>query len=153
LSSGESNARVSEYDRRVVLLVLAALGMFILVGGVFLAEHLSENRARRYLLTAVTESSGVIVNGRRLSDPSVVLNALRGIRRVPAHHSSPSAPIHLLLEGGPEPVGIIIARDSNRPHEFWVYRPGSNWHNDPLGQDAGRILSGELDGFLRSRGL
>jgi hypothetical protein len=48
---------------------------------------------------------------------------------------------------------ITIARDSDRPNEFWVYLPGSNWHNDPLGRDAGRVVSEPLSTVLRDRGL
>ena len=146
-------AGFSERDRKNQLLVVFVLGMFALVGIVFLAGYLNENRARHQLLTVVAQSSGVILNGQTLSDPSVVLAALGRLTSVPAHHSSPTTPIQLSLTGAPSAVAITIARDSQNPNEFWVYRPGSNLHNDPLGQDAGRIVSSDLDSFLRSRGL
>src|SRR5690348_7985796 len=122
--------RFSEKDRRAMLLAVFALGMFALVGTVFLADYLTEDHERKELLSAVSQSSGVAIDGRRLSDPSTVLAALRDMKAFPAHHSSPGTPIHLSLTGGPHQVEISIARDSEHPNEFWVYRPGRNWHND-----------------------
>jgi hypothetical protein len=153
LSQAEKKARLSARDRKVMALAVAFLAMGTIVGSGFLAENISETRARQYLLRAVGQSSGVVLNGERLSDPSVVLAALRRITHLPAHHSSPTDPIRITLQNGPDRVGLIIARDSDRPQEFWVYRPGSNWHNDPLGQDAGRLVSRDLDEYLRSHRL
>ena len=136
-----------------MFLAVSVLALFALVGSLMLASYLSELRARQHLLVAVSQSSSVAINGQELSDPSRVLSALRGITQVPGHHSSPTAPIHLELRGSPEVVAITIARDSQNPSEFWVYRPGSNWHNDPLGQQAGSIVNAELNTFLQSRGL
>jgi hypothetical protein len=129
------------------------MALFALVGTWFLAEEVTENRARRELLHAVSQASTVVINGRPLVDPTVTLSALRGTAHIPAHHSSPTAPIHLELRAGNTSTAITIARDSERPDEFWVYLPGSNWHNDPLGRDAGRIVSKPLGSFLHDRGL
>jgi hypothetical protein len=48
---------------------------------------------------------------------------------------------------------LTIARDSERPTEFWAYLSGPNWNRNSLGQPAGRITSSDLDSFLRKRGL
>jgi hypothetical protein len=130
-----------------------ANGILLLVGISFLAERVSEDRARGFVLGAVAKSSRVLLNGRPVDDPTVLLEALRQIKHVTAHHSSPTVPVQLELQAGSEATGVIIARDSKRPNEFWVYRPGSNWHGDPLGQNAGRIASTDLDNFLRQEGL
>ena len=145
--------RFSEQDRRATLLATFVLAMLTLVGTVFLADELTENHERKGLLGAVSQSSGVALDGRPLADPSTLLVALRGLKAVPAHHSSPGTPIHLALTGGQHAVEITIARDSERPNEFWVYRPGRNWHNDPMGSYAGGIVSDDLSRFLMSRGL
>jgi hypothetical protein len=133
LIPGPKEVRLSGRDRKTVLLAVSILAMGTIVGSIFLAERVVETRARRDLLHTIAQSSGVALNGEWLSDPSVVLIALRGLTRVPAHHSSPTAPIEIRLQSGPDTIALIIARDSDRPQEFWVYRPGSNWHNDPLG--------------------
>ena len=136
-----------------MFLAVFNLFMFALVGTGFLADYLTEDHERKSLLSAVSQSSGVAIDGRPLSDPSTVLVALRGLKAIPGHHSSPKEPIHLTLSGGPHTVEIIIARDSERPNEFWVYHPGRNWHNDPLGSYAGGIVSNDLSTFLTSRRL
>ena len=147
-----SSLRLPE-ERKAVFLVRWVLVIFTLVGVWFLAEGMSENRARAELHTALATSSGVVVNGQALPDPAPVLAALRGLTHVPAHHSSPTRPLHLKLTGGAHAVDVVIARDSKTAGEFWVYRPGRNWHNEPLGQDAGRVISGPLDTYLRHRGF
>jgi hypothetical protein len=43
------------------------------------------------------------------------------------------------------------AGDSDTPQEFWIYRAGSNWSGDRLGQVAGGLVSATLDQFLRNR--
>ncbi len=134
--------------------VLAALGFMVFVGCGMLASYLSEHFARQALFGAVAKSTGARLNGEPVEDPSVLLRALRSMHFVPAHHSSPRAPIRIeLVDHGREVARIVIARDSHRPSEIWVFRPGSNWHGTPLGQEAGRIMTAELDEYLRRRGL
>lgn len=99
------------------------------------------------------EAVGVNVNGKHVPDPSVLLIALREVGHIPAHHSSPTMPIRVDLLIGADTTPLVLARDSQQPDEFWVYRPGPNWHNDPLGQEAGRIRSHTLSTFFRGRGL
>jgi len=136
-----------------MLLAIFVLGMFAFVGLGLLAEYLSKEQARRNLLIALSESTGVIVNGEPVRDPSALLAELRRITQAPSHHSSPTRSIHLELTGGDRVVMMILARDSEDSTEFWVYRPGRNWNNDPLGQYAGTIVSRNLDDFMKQLGL
>ena len=140
-------------DRKAIGLAISCLVIFALVGAWFWAEDLSEDRARRELLRAVSHASTVTVNGQPLADPSVALGALRGTTHVPGHHSSPMSPIHFELRDGHTSTAITVARDSDHPDEFWVYLPGSNWHNSPMGRDAGRAVSEPLGMLLHDRGL
>jgi hypothetical protein len=148
-----SSIRASSEDRKAVVLTVAVMAGMAIVGLLFLAEDVSEDRAQRELLRAVSHTSAVAVNGQPLVDPSVMLGALRGTRHIPAHHSSPTSPIHLELRDGSNSTAITITRDSDRPNEFWVYLPGSNWHNNPFGRDAGRVVSEPLGRVLLDRGL
>ena len=140
-------------DRRSLHIALLCLALGMLVGAGLLAEQLTEIHARRAVIAAAVSSTAVNVNGKRVPDPSVLLGALRGLGHIPGHHSSPTAPIRVDLLVGVDTTPLVLARDSQRPDEFWVYRPGPNWHNDPLGQDAGRIRSVTLDTFFRDRGF
>jgi len=128
-------------------------GMFALLVTVFLAEKVSEEHARDALLAAVGRASRVRVNGQLVATPSPFLRALQSVHHVPGHHSGPTTPVTIELEGGGPTIAVIIARDSERPTEFWVYRPGPNWHNDPLGQEAGRITVASMDSLLRASRL
>ena len=134
-------------------LAIFVLGMLALAGTFFLADYLSEDHARKELVTAISQSTGVKLDGGAVADPAAVLALLREITREPDHHSSPTMPIRVELTGGPHVVTVIIARDSQNPTEFWVYRAGCNWHNDAMGQIAGGIVSPELDSLLKGRGL
>jgi hypothetical protein len=140
-------------DRKAVFLTVACLAIGVFVGTWFLAENLSEQRAQRELLSAVSHASIVVVNSQPIPESAVALAALRGIRHVSAHHSSPTSPIHVELRNGQTSAAVTIARDSDRPNEFWVYLPGSNWHNNALGRDAGRVVSEPLGTLLHDRGL
>ena len=95
----------------------------------------------------------VVVNGQPLRESTVALTALRSIRHVPAHHSGPTSPIYVELRDHQTSTAVTIARDSDRPNEFWVYLPGANWHNNALGRDAGRVVSESLGTLLHDRGL
>ena len=148
-----SSLTQSPGDRKPLLLVVAALIMGVFVGTWFLAEDYSERRAQRELLGAISHASIVVVNGQPIPESAVALAALRGIRHVPSHHSGPTSPIHIELRDGQRSTAVTIARDSDRPNEFWVYLPGPNWHNDALGRDAGRVVSEALGTLLHDRGL
>jgi hypothetical protein len=105
------------------------------------------------LLAEISNASEVRMNGEQVNDPRALLLALRLVDHVWAHHSHPMVPIRIELIDRGETTNVVIARDSQRQTEFWVFRPGANRLNDPLGQSAGRITSAELDKFLRTRGL
>jgi len=123
------------------------------VAGVFIAERVSENKAADRVREAVRTASRARVNGEDIPDPKILLATLRLVDHIPAHHSHPTTPIRIDLVHGSSSAPIVIARDSERPMEFWTYLPGPNWHHDALGQSAGRITSSDLDAFLRKRGL
>ena len=124
-----------------------------LVPAVFVAERVSEDKAADRVREAVASAAQVRVNGEEILDPATLFATLRLVGHVPAHHSHPTAPIRIDLMTGSSTASVVIARDSERPTEFWTFLPGSNWHNDPMGQSAGAITSADLDRFLRQRGL
>ena len=148
-----SPATSSPEDRKVAFLAVACVAMGVFVGTWFLADDLSEQRAQREVLRAVSHATIVVVNGQPIRESAVALAALRTIRHVSAHHSSPTSPIHVQLRDGRSSTALTIARDSDQPNEFWVYLPGSNWHNNALGRDAGRVVSEPLGTLLHERGL
>jgi hypothetical protein len=129
------------------------VAIFLVGGGVLVTDYVSEKHARQELLAVISKASEVRMNGQGLEDPSVLLLTLPLVGHVWDHHSHPTTPIQLELINQSETTYVVIARDSLRQTEFWVFRRGPNRHRDPLGQPAGRITSTDLDKFLRKRGL
>ena len=123
--------------------VAAGVIFFILVflvgwGGLFLERYM-EGRARETVLSALSELSPnatVTINGKD-REQAPVLQALRGIHHVESHHSYSLKPIQIEIRDGTKTIKLIVAQDSERPDEYWVYQPGRNYHNDPLGEFLG----------------
>jgi hypothetical protein len=140
----------ARFRRRLRAIVIVTGGL--LCAALLLSDELAESRARRDLLLDVVSASGILVNGRQAEDSSVALVALSRVSHVASHHSGPRNPVRIDLEVGDKRVGVVIARDSERPNELWVYLAGSNWYNDPLGRYAGRVTSSELRRWLPAPG-
>ena len=119
----------------VVVIVFVAGGW-----GILILDDFMEKRAREAVLSALNDLSPnatVTINGQtRQKEP--VLEALRRVEHIDSHHSSPLAPIEVDIRDGSRTITVVVAQDSERPNEYWVYRPGRNYHNDPLGELIGR---------------
>lgn len=102
-------------------------------------EDFMEGRAREAVVSSLNDLSPnatVTINGHtRQKEP--VLDALRKVQHVESHHSYPLAPIQVDVRDGAKTITLVVAQDSERPDEYWVYRPGRNYHNDPLGEFIG----------------
>jgi hypothetical protein len=125
--------------------VAAGVIFFILVflagwGGLFF-ERYTEGRARDAVLSALSDLSPnatVTINGEARQQ-APVLQALRRVHHVESHHSSPLKPIEIEIRDGAKTIKLIVAQDSERPDEYWVFKPGRNYHNNPLGEFLGCI--------------
>jgi hypothetical protein len=146
-------APITQTGRPPRFVYSSVMAVALLGGTLFFADIVSEYRTRETLVHATAGSPRILLNGMPVDDPSVLVAAVRQLRHVWAHHSSPGEAICLEFVTGHDTTSINLARDSERPDEFWVYRAGANWHNDELGQEAGRIESPSLNGYLKSRGL
>jgi hypothetical protein len=114
--------------------------LIILVGwGSLFLDDFMEKRARNAVLSALSDLSSnatATINGEA-REAAPVLEALRRVQHVESHHSSPLKPIEIEIRDGARTIGLVVAEDSERPDEYWVYRPGRNYHNDPLGEFLG----------------
>ena len=121
----------------LILVVLGMLGVF----GIIAFEQMNESRAREEVLIALNDISpnaSVTINGK--AQPiTQVLEALRTLHHVDPHHSSPVLPIRVEIRDGSKTINLVVARDSERAHEYWVFKPGWNYHNNPLGEELGAI--------------
>ena len=130
------------------------LALLVIAGaGTFFRQRAAENDAADKVREAVASASHARVNGQDIQDPALLFATLRLLDHVGAHHSGPVGSIRVDLLNGEKVSTIVIARDSQRPTEFWVFLPGNGAIGGASGQEAGRITSRDLDSFLRSRGL
>ena len=131
-----------EGPRRWLVAAVIVIILIILVGwGLLGYEQLTEKRAREAVLSALNDLSpnaGVTIDGEARRQ-ALVLEALKGLKHVEAHHSYPLKPLEVEIHDGNKSIKLVVAQDSDRPSEYWVFRPGPNFHNDPLGEFLGRI--------------
>jgi hypothetical protein len=122
---------------------VAGVIFFILIflagwGGLFLEEFV-EKRARDAVLSTLSglsPNATVTINGEaRQTAP--ILEALRRVQHIASHHSYPLKPIEIEVRDGAKTIRLVVAEDSERPDEYWVYQPGHNYHNDALGEFLG----------------
>ena len=122
------------------LVILAILIMFVGLGSL-VYEQWTERRAREAVLNALSDLSpnaSVTINGEARQQ-APILEALRGLQHMESHHSYPLGRLQVVIRDGSKTIELVVAQDSERPDEYWVYRPGANYHNDPLGESLGRI--------------
>ena len=52
-----------------------------------------------------------------------MLSALKTLRPLSAHHSSPTKRINVHISEGSHRIALSLARDSSDPREYWVFYP------------------------------
>jgi hypothetical protein len=130
------------------LFAFAAFGVAV----AFLSQRAAEQRARDKFLFAIARAREIQLGNQRVTDPTPLFLVLRLIDHEPRHHSSPTKPIALILTDGNKASVFLLARDSERPTEFWIFQPGGSSESG-LGQYAGSITSNDLDRILRGMNL
>jgi len=82
----------------------------------------------------------VLVEGEKVPQPVPLLVGLRTLVSVAAHHSHPNEPLRVEVRSRNESRTFIVARDSNRPEEYWVFVPKKKIPAaSELGFEIGRI--------------
>jgi hypothetical protein len=131
----------TDSEKKPKWLIAVFILFFIMVGGTFWYDWKVEKQARDKvldLLSALSPAVRVTIDGHE-HPPAPVLEALARLRHVQAHHSQPLKPVRVEIRDGGTTIELAVAQDSTRPDEYWVFRPGPNHHNDPLGENLGRI--------------
>ena len=133
--------------------VIVVMGTFLIVGRLLVTRFTSEERGIQAVVDAVGRASEVQLDGKTIDDPTLLLLTLRLVDHPSYHHSAPTARRRIELANGDWKTTIVIARDSQRPNEFWVFWPVTDTGDRCCGQPVGFITSSDLAGFLQKRDL
>jgi hypothetical protein len=100
-------------------------------------------------LQSLSPNASVSVNGQAAQNSSEIINALRGIRNLLAHHSHPTRTIYLDISDAPRHLRLLVARDSDDSHEHWVLTPSPSKLalRANLKKDIGHVITPVLDQY------
>jgi hypothetical protein len=93
---------------------------------------------------ALGEKYQISINGTPTSNTNDVLLALKTLRWLPAHHSSPTKRINVEISDDSRRIVLSLARDSNNPREYWVFYPK---HIITKHSKIGRIVTPVFDNY------
>jgi hypothetical protein len=85
----------------------------------------------------------VAVDGVRINGSGRLMNAIRNMHGTIGHHSHPTKRYHVSIGTSCGQLHLDFARDSQDPHEFWVFYPG--FYSTRL-SDIGHAFTDVLDG-------
>ena len=120
-----------------VLVFAGVIAGEFLVGGIIKAAALVEIRAR---LSGELES--VTINDIPVGDADGLIAAVRDVHDTIAHHSHPTTRYRLSIKTSRGSLLLDLARDSQDPHEYWVFYP--NFHSTNA-NEVGRVFTDAFD--------
>jgi hypothetical protein len=100
-------------------------------------------------LDLISNQCVVRMNGKPVQNRDEILSALKTIRDLPAHHSSPTHTIDVQLSDPPRHLSLWVARDSSNPHEYWVFPPSPSRlaSKAALKKDIGHVITTAFDQY------
>jgi len=74
----------------------------------------------------------VQVNGGKATDPNAVIDVLRTMPDIPAHHTHAVGGFTIVIDDQIGGLTLRLGRDSDRPQEYWVFYPRYRYttHNE-----------------------
>jgi hypothetical protein len=127
-----------------VISLSVCLGSFFFL---FLIVDIMASQVRSEVTNFVREANGaqVTINREVVADPASVLGALRLILGDTPRHSFPKTALHIVIRRKNDTLELDLARDSERPREYWVFYPAGQTIR--AGSEIGRIESGAFDAY------
>jgi hypothetical protein len=103
-------------------------------------------------LDSLSPQYTVLIDGQVVPNRSEILDALRHVGDLPAHHSSPTRIFDVTISDPPRQLLLWVARDSSDPHEYWVFFPSPSTlaFRAKLKTDIGHVRTTVFDGYQRS---
>lgn len=120
------------------------------IAGVGGLTYLMGARARARISQRLEQLSfpyTVKINGKPTADPRSIVAALQ-FDDIPAHHSHPTKQLEVQIEDQKGSLTVILARDSERPSEYWVYSPEDDFTRGiTTGHEIGQINAGIFSSY------
>lgn len=96
-------------------------------------------------LAATSSKCTVSIDGHSAKDSQAILAALREIAHFPAHHSSPTRRLCVDIFDPPRKLALVLTRDSDDPHEYWVFAPSATRFS--YDRDIGHVRTALFDAY------
>jgi len=145
-----SNMLVRPRERGIpvksTLAFVIAVVVGLLSGGI--SSLIGECRLAEFV-KSVSPHATVSIDGRPVRNPGAVIDALRSIEHLPAHHSSPTRIMIVSVSDPPRHLSLWVARDSSDSHEYWVFFPPASKLALRFASktDIGHVKTSVFDGY------
>lgn len=124
------------------------VGMLVfagIIGGEFAIAAFVKSAALDEVNPKLTDNiEALTINGTRLDKTDELLVDLRSMRGTVGHHSHPTIGYRLNLSSSRGPLELQLCRDSQDPHEYWVFYAG--FYSTKM-NDIGHVFTNALDGI------
>jgi len=120
-----------------MLLFAGVIGGEFAIAGVVKSAALEEIKPK---LSSNIEA--VTINEVEFDRGNGLIEDLRALRDAPAHHSHPTRGFRVILKTSRGPLALQLCRDSENPHEYWVFYPG---FYSTKSNEVGRVFTAALD--------
>jgi hypothetical protein len=139
-------SRKSGSSRRISGKFVAGMLVFAgVIGGEFAIGGFLKSAALDEVKPKLTASIGAVtINGTRSDKTNELLVALGSMHDTLGHHSHPTTGYRLFLATSRGPLELQLCRDSQDPHEYWVFYPA---FYSTSANDIGHVFTNALDGI------
>ena len=95
-------------------------------------------------LDAFSEKSRISINGAPAPNPNEVLRAVKTLKWLRAHHSSPTKEFKVEVSDDSHQIVLWLARYSRNPREYWIFDPRNLVTRS---NEIGRIVTPVFDSY------
>lgn len=127
--------------KSTICFMFAIPAIFMLDG---LVSSSLRNRTIEFL-SEVSSNPSVRVNGELAEKPMEIIEELKKVRSLPAHHSRATKKISIEITSDGEILALELSRDSDRKREYWVFYPA--FFRFTTRNHIGGIISDIFDGY------
>jgi hypothetical protein len=127
--------------KSIACFVISFVSIFV-IGGI---KSSSLRNTVKAFLNDVSAEVKVKVNREWFNNPKEIVEVLKKVQPLPAHHSHSTTPIHIEVINDTRSLSIELGRDSQRPQEYWVFYPALFSFTTKI--EIGGIVTDLFDGY------